>query len=364
MATATKARGGIVLATAELRSALATCGKVVSARAAKAILRNVRIGDGLITATDLEISAAVTCDYHGEPLLLPHDRLSAIVAACGADELRLQPGDTSCVVTAGRGRWTLPTEDVREFPAWEPADLKPVARLPSDQFARAVRGVAFAVDTESSRYALGAVLLVVEGGNPTLVATDGRRLATYECETDQAVDDGSWLVPARVMQLLGTLANGDDGSVQLEAAGSEIVATVANVTITARLMEGRFPRWRDVLVERDIQPTQVHAGELLAAVRQASIVVSEQSKGVAFAFSPDGITLTGRSSEHGESTVTCDVVEAGKATTVRMDPRFVSQWLATVDSAEVVSVEADTPEAAIVCRCEDSRYVIMPMAEE
>ena len=154
MATATKTRGGIVLGTAQLRSALATCGKVVSARAAKAILRNIRIGDGLVTATDLEVSVAVACDYHGEPLLLPHDRLSAIVAACGADELRLQPGDTSCVVTAGRGRWTLPTEDVQEFPAWEPS-TEPFFSMPASKFFSMARSCTFVCDQESSRYALG-----------------------------------------------------------------------------------------------------------------------------------------------------------------------------------------------------------------
>jgi DNA polymerase-3 subunit beta len=345
-----------------LREALTIAGRVVSSRAAKPILRNVRLGDGLLTATDLEVRIDIELDYEGEPLLLPHDRLAAIVNAAQGDKVTLKPGDTSCVVTAGRGRWTLPTEDASEFPVWE-VDAATLVRLPCDQFARAVGATVFAADTESSRYALGAVMLHIESGNPSLIATDGRRLSVYQCETDQAVDDAEKLVPARVMAMLAALAKSDEGSVQFSSTSSEVVAEIGNVTITARLLEGRYPRWNDVFPARDIAKTEVNAGELLAAVRQAAIVVSEQSRGVSFAFG-DGITLVGKSSEYGESKVKCGTVADGVACTTRMDPHFVADWLRTVDTAEVVSIDVADSTSAIVFSVEDSRYVVMPMVED
>jgi DNA polymerase-3 subunit beta len=241
--------------------------------------------------------------------------------------------------------------------------------MPADLLARAVKGVVFAVDDESSRYALGAVLIDVKGDTVNFVATDGRRLACVQCERSQNEnnDELSPLVPARAMAIIARLAAAaGDESVQLETSGKELVAVVGNVTVTARLIDGRFPKWRDTLPDRDAKATTVSRADLLAATRAAAIVTSEESKGVQFTFSNDGIWLHGQSSEKGESSVTCDVVEAGDQATVKLDPLFVQQWLGGIDSeAEPeVEVEAVDAQSAVILRCGDNTGVIMPLAAD
>jgi len=365
MATKTKKSEAVTFSTAGLRHALAICGRVVPARSPKPACTHVLIGQGVVSATDTEVGVDVTIDSTADVrLLLPHARLSAIVASTASDTVALEPKGDAVVVTSGRGRWVLPTMDPAEFPTLEAEGLQPIARLPSDQFARGVASVAFATDTDSSRYALGAVMIAVVDGNPTLVATDGRRLAACECETDQAVDDSETMVPARVMQLLAAIAKGDDGSVQLERAGSHVVAEVANVTVTARLTEGRYPRWQEVFPEREVKPTLVPAASLLTAVRQASVCVSEQSLGVLFVFSADGIMLSAESAEAGKSLVECEVTMPGEACEIKLNPRFLEQWLKQVDPACEVEVEVADAQSAAVLRCDDARCVIMPLAAD
>jgi DNA polymerase-3 subunit beta len=367
---ATKERrksGGITLSAGELRTALAAVSPAVPSRAARPVLTNVRLGDGLVTGTDLEVRIDVAIDYHGDAMLLPHSRLLAILNAAGGDEVTLEPKGTQCVVRCGHGTWTLPVEDAAEFPLWEPANAKPVTRLPADQFARAVRGVVFAADQESSRYALGAVLVDVKDGVVNLVATDGRRLCSCEMEHDLAVDDSATLVPSRVMQILARVAvTGDEESVQLEATGNELLATIGGTTVTARLTEGRFPRWRDVIPADGAEPTTVLSAALLSATKAAAIVTSEQSKGVQYTFTAEGIHLHGQSAEAGESSVTCEIVEAGHACTVKLDPIFVREWLSGLpaDGEPTVSVQAKDGESAVVLRTDTFTGVIMPLAKD
>jgi len=188
MTTATKERTDkITLPVKTLLDAMLDVTRVTTGRHAKPILGNVLIGNGLVTGTNLEIKIDREIGEVCEPMLLPADRLLAILRSCHPTEnVTLARKGTSVTVKAGRGQWTLPTEDVAEYPTWEPAGPSPVCRLPADQFVRAVRAVSYAVDAESSRYALGAVLIDVErGSNPTFVATDGRRLAAVETENDQ-----------------------------------------------------------------------------------------------------------------------------------------------------------------------------------
>lgn len=364
-ATATKnaPASGIRLERTELLSALNAVSKAVPSRAPKPILRNVRIGGGLITGTDLEVRIDRAIEEDCEPFLVPADRLTAIVREARGDEVTLKPKGTSVVVKCGGGSWTLPTEDAAEFPAWEPEGMTPVCRMPADQFARAVRATAYACDTESSRFALGAVLLEIADGNPTFVATDGRRLSVAEAETDQAVDDRQVLVPAHAIAVVGNMADGD-GSVQVDATASEVRFEFEGTTVTARLTDGRFPRWRDVMGEPEGEPTILDIAELKAATRAAAIVTSEQSKGINLSWHGGKLVLSGKSSEHGESSVKCEIVSAGSEAAVKLDPRFIVDFLNGIESKEgEPQVELYVKDAAsrVLLKCGDYSGVIMPL---
>lgn len=367
-ATATKPKVSsttVTIPKAELLDALTAVGRAVQARGPKPILANCRIGDGVISGTDLEVRIDRTIGEVCEPFLVPHERLLAIVRAATGDTVKLTQKDTSVTVQCGGGKWTLPTEDVAEYPTWEPGDLRAVCRLPADQFARAAKATTYATDTESSRYALGAVLIEVKGGDPTWIATDGRRLACVETETDQAVDDSATLVPRRVLDIVAAMATGD-GSVQIEANAKEARFELENTTVTGTLIDGRFPRWRDVVGEPEGQASVLDVQELLAAVRSAAIVTSEQSKGIDLTWTSNTLVLSARSAEYGESTVKCDVVSAGTTSVTKLDPRFVVDFLRAIpaDEEPQVDVYATDPQSRVLLKCGPYTGVIMPLAAD
>ena len=329
------------------------------------------IADGVVSATDLELRIDYEIDAVTPAVMLPHARLSAILGAASGDAVELTPGDTSCVIEIGSGRWTLPTEDAAEFPLDAGGESEPICRIPPDQFCRAVAGTAFAADNDSSRYALGAVLVEVvqDENNPDemkaiFVATDGRRLTRVEVEIDQAVDPSTTLIPARAIRVMASLCSGREDAVQLERRGNDIVCSCGGVTVTSRTMDGTFPRWRDVFPDRKVKRTEVYAGALLASTLSAAIVTTEVSKGVTYAFADDGLHLTAKSAESGESSVRCEIVEFGQKAVTKLDPRFVAEWVETLDPAATVAVEVVDGKSACVLRHEEASCVIMPLNEE
>lgn len=369
MAVKERIRGGVTLSVAELKSALQIVGKAVPSRPAKPVLTNVRIGDGRVSATDLEVRLDVDIDYHGDAMLLPHGRLLAILNAGNGDDVTFTPKGSSCEVRCGRGSWTLPTEDAAEFPTWEPDNLKPRTQHPAEQLAHAIRSVLVAADNESSRFALGAVLMeVATGGKVSFVATDGRRLHLAEIENAVDLDPSTTLLPARAAGILYSLAAaGGQELVEIDASDREVVCTCGAVTLTARLTEGRFPRWRDVLPKDGGSPTSVMVADLLSATTAAAIVTSEQSKGVRYTFAAEGIHMQARSAEAGESSVTCEVQEAGHKCSVQLDPAFVRDWLRGLPSGgdPVVTITAKDKASAVILRSDDTYTgVIMPLDSE
>ena len=371
MTTATKRRpkaASIEIPHADLKKALKAVKAAVPTRSPKPILTNVLLADGVVSATDLELRIDYELDAVTPAVLLPFGRLSAILGTAAGDAVDLTPGDTSCVVAVGSGRWTLPTEDAMEFPADAGGDQTPICRIPPDQFCRALAGTVFATDNESSRYALGAVLLevVAEEEKPEemkaiFIGTDGRRLARVDVEIDQAVDPSKTLIPVKAVEAMLTLCKGRVDAVQLERRGNDLVCSCGGVTITTRTTEGTFPRWRDVFPDRTVEATEVYAGALLAATKSAAIVTTEASKGVTYAFTEAGLHLTARSSENGESSVTCDLVTFGREAVAKLDPRYVAEWLATIDPAATVRVEVVDGTSACVLKHEEASCVIMPL---
>lgn len=371
MATATKERKttGITLATSTLRAALAAVLRAVPPKSAKPILQNVRLGDGLLSGTDLEVRIDREIDYHGEPMLLPAYRLSAILKAATGDEVFLIPKESSVTVKCGAGSWTLPTEDAGEYPTWDSGELRAICRLPADQFARAAKATIYATDSESSRYALGGVMLDVEptadGSQQHWVGTDGRRLACVETESDDALSESQTVLPGRLVSLVASLAAGD-GSVQVEADAKEVRFSLDGCTISGRLVEGKFPKWRDVLGEPEGEPTVIDVVELLQAVQSAAIVTSEQSKGISLTWTANTLVLVGRSSEYGESKVICPTIAAGSTASTKLDPKFLAQFLANLpqDEEPHVDVYVKDAQSRVLLRCGPYTGVIMPLAED
>jgi DNA polymerase-3 subunit beta len=380
MATATKERkASITLETALLRAALADVLRAVPTRHARPVLANVRLGDGLLSGTDLEVRIDREIDYHGDAVLLPAHRLSAILRAATGNEVSLQLLKSSVVVRCGAGSWTLPTEDAAEFPKTEvdSQSMKAGAlRIPSDQFASAIAKTQYAVDTESSRYALGAIRIeyLRETGVAAFVATDGRRISVVTVHVGGDLDDFAVMLPQRAALLMAAQAKSlcGLGEVTLEHNGAVVVGTVQQNVITARQIEGRFPRWQDAVPKRDGNRACVVRDELKSATAAAAIVTSEQSNGVTYDFGDGAVTLTAQSSEAGKSVVECPLTQSGNHVRVKLNPRFVRDFLTPCDDGSPVYIDAVDGDSSVVFGTdlddETGSFgytgVIMPLAKE
>jgi DNA polymerase-3 subunit beta len=364
-----------------LLAAVQAAASVVPTRSPKPVLTNVKLEatreGAVISATDLEVGIRVAVEgveteAEGS-VLLPSGRLIAILReAAPGTVFEIASDGTAVSVKAPRSEFRLPVEDPLEFPTVATFPEGRSFELSTPLVRELVRRTVFATDNESSRYALGGVLVELGETSVIAVGTDGRRLAKMEGPCKAAGDDGNALgetqpiVPARAMHLIERCLGSTDAAVHLAVGPSEIMVRTGETTISARLVSGRFPRWRDVFPDRpDAAQVRLVAGPFVAAVRQAAIVTSEQSKGVDFSFEPGQLVLSGRSAESGESRIELPIDHAGEAVRIKLDPRFMIDFLRVLDGGTTVSIEITDSQSACVCRTDDGYgYVIMPLAAD
>ena len=222
-------------------------------------------------ATDLEVGIrisvpGVTVETPGNAVL-PIARFGPILRECSDEKLYLESDPQGTLVRGDRSEWKLPGENPDEFPNVTAFKEEKFHELAARLFREIVRRTVFATDNESSRYALGGVLLEMDGDKITAVGTDGRRLAKMEGPAHgvggHQTANQTTIVPTRAMNLLERAVTDSDGEIQISARANDMLMRSPRFTIYSRLVEGRFPKWRDVFPRRsDVVKTELSVGPL------------------------------------------------------------------------------------------------------
>jgi DNA polymerase-3 subunit beta len=362
----------------KLLAAFQTVQSVAPSRSPKPILQNVKleVGDERATliATDLEIG--VRRDFEVADVqatgsaLLPVARMGSILRESGDETIALESDANGTLIKGQRSEFRLPGANPEEFPQVTAFAEEKYHELPARLLRELVRRTVFAIDAESSRYALGGVLIELTGETITAVGTDGRRLATMRgpahCVGGHETGENTTIVPAKAMTLFERSLADTDVEARLAARGNDLLMHCENVTVYTRLVEGRFPKWREVFPRREGAPQMdIAIGPLHHAVRQAAILTSDDSRGVDFSFAGGTLTLSSRAPEAGESRVELPIPYEGPDVSIKLDPRFLMDFLKVLDAEKSVTVEIQDSESAVVCTTDDGyRYVIMPLAGE
>lgn len=362
----------------KLQNAFQTASMVAPTRSPKPILQNVKLeaagSQATLLATDLE--SAIRVDVPGieaeapGEVVLPIGRFGSILRESNDAAIRLESDGSNVVIRGDHSEFRLPAENPAEFPAVVEFKESKYHEAPARLLLQMIRRTAFATDNESSRYALGGVLLEFHEDRLIAVGTDGRRLAKMEGPAQSVAGHKSGeqmtIVPTRAMHLLERAINDADAEVQIAARGNDVLVKTPRVTIYSRLVEGRFPKWRDVFPTRpDAEKIDLVVGQLHTAVRQAAIVTSEESRGVDFTFQDGLLVLSGQAAEHGQSRVELPIAYQGREITIKLDPKYVAEFLKVLDPDKTFTLDIKDSDSAAVCSTDDGYgYVIMPLAKD
>lgn len=362
----------------KLLHAFQMAASVAPARSPKPILQNVKLDvakDGaILMGTDLEVGIRVAVEGIGVEapgsVVLPRDRFGKILSESSDEILSLETDGPKVWVRGQRCEFQFPSENPDEFPNVLAFEEKKYHEMPARFFREVIRRTAYATDNESSRYALGGVLMELTETGLTAVATDGRRLARQEGPA-QSVEghltgDATTIIPTKAMNLLERVLADNEENIQLTARENDILVRSGGATVYSRLVEGRYPKWRDVFPRREgMVKIDLTAGPFHAAVRQAAIVTSDERRGVDFTFGGGKIILVARGAEFGESHVEMPIAYDGAEVGITLDPRFICDFLKVLDPEQILTMELRNAESAAVCSTEDGyAYVVMPLARE
>ena len=271
---------------------LATAGRAVGARATSSpVLSGLLLsctGNVLsVTGTDLDLTIQVTQEVIGV-----EDGTCVVPARLSTDIVRrLEPGavtfandEDHITISAARSNFKLRTYPVVEFPAVG-RTTEATTQLPEQALSEAVRQVVRAASHDDARPLLTGVLLSRVDGSIRMVATDSYRMAmrdlpgiTRPARRGRPVGAGTrpgrTTTTALASRRRRTVSGGHVG---VAASSSEITFWQGNVQISTRLLEGRYPDYKQLIP--DHYPNRLHLGKesFLAALRRVQLLVRDNT---------------------------------------------------------------------------------------
>jgi DNA polymerase III subunit beta len=284
------------------------------------------------------------------------------------DQLLFSTDESATLVKGLHSEFKLPSANPDEYPTVSAFEEEAYHELPARLFREMIKRTSFATDPDSSRFALGGVLLELNGDEALAVGTDGRRLARMigqgKSIGGHQTSGNSTIIPTRALVLMERSIGDKEEVVHIAARQNDVLLRTSRCTIYSRLVEGRYPNWRQVIPSRSESVSiEMSVGPFFNVIRQAAIVADQETRGLDFEFGDGTLLLSAKTADLGQSRVEMPIDYTGESIRIKLDYRFVSDFLKVLDSDAKFKFDVVSSTQPALLTTEDGyAYVIMPMA--
>jgi DNA polymerase-3 subunit beta len=359
--------------------AVAWAAKTLPSKAAMPVLAGMHLtaedGTLSLSAFDYETSARVDApaDVLQSGTVLVSGRLLAEIAkAIPNRPVDMMLDGSRVTIKCGASKFTLLTMPVGEYPTLP--DMPPdVGVVAGPVFAHAVAQVAVAASKDETLPILTGMLVEIDGGKLTLMATDRYRLALREIPwTPNGADvPSSALVRARTLTDVarGIAAVGDVTlSLTDDDRNGMVGFQVGSRRSTSLLVDGDYPKVRALFPAESTGCAVVEVAALTDAVRRVALV-AERNTPARMSFTSGSVTVEAGAGEDAQAVESVDCTMDGPDITQAYNPHFLLDGLAALTTPSVrVSFTQPQKPAVLTGQVEASgeddpayRHLIMPV---
>src|SRR5439155_429384 len=201
----------------------------------------------------------------------------------------------------------------------------------------------------------GSVSIPAKVVSPGAITLSARKLVEIVKELPVAMLSMKVQDNARVL--------GSSEEVQLALVENQFVLRMPNFVMLARLIEGQFPNYEQVLPKGHPRRVTMSRAALSAGLRRVSIMADERTRPVKMVFAPGTLKLMAYHQDLGEAEETLEVAYTGDEVTIGFNSRYLLEALAPLEADQVVFEFNDGMSPGVLKSFEEegTLCVIMPM---
>ncbi len=317
-----------------------------------------------LASTDLDQTGEAVIDVRGESdgkIVVPGRIFGDVVRNLPAGVVEVEAAEGGLAVRCGQVSHELRLLDAEDFPPLTQPSLERVATLPGEVLAVAAGQVSRAASHDEARPVLTAVLFEAQAESLTLASTDSYRLAVRELEWSWAHEPMTALVPARALTEAARALTAE-AEVAIGFEGHQITFAGGGRRLTSRLVEGEFPKFRNLIPSGFECIATIDRQALLDALKQVA-PYGQNNNPVRLTFDRDRLQVDGNLQDVGRGAAAVEAKYEGEPLTVAFNPTYLSDGVSGVEDNEVIVEVRDGVKPALVHGSERRGflYLLMPV---
>ncbi|MCL2136184.1 MAG: DNA polymerase III subunit beta [Coriobacteriia bacterium] len=353
----------------QLLSSLSAVSKGMSARSTMPILSGVLmiVEEGLLTlrTTDLEISiqnqTPAMVETPGETVV-PGRLFTDIVKTLPEASVTIEDSGSGLDITSGDSFFSLNTLNPLDYPNFPKVDKERQITIEAKDLQRMIKRASKAVSRDESRPVLKGVLLKIQEGSMSLVATDSYRLAVVD-KTIENESDFELIVPGEVLEEIAKISSPDD-VVTITEAENQIMFEVGQTVFVSRKIEGNYPNYEALIPSDSILCSTINTSTFYQAVKRVSLA-SHPNGPMKLVFDPikQKLTISSKTVDRASGSETIEAHIEGEYLEIGFNHQYIADGLSVIEEDEIL-FETQGPMKAGVIKTngEDSfLYLTMPL---
>lgn len=370
-----------------LNKALNVVGKIINKNSTLPILNNVLLktekGRLKLSSTNLEIGINYLIggkvESEGEitvPTKLFHNFVSNLPA--GNVEIKLREDVLS--VKCNGYKTNIKGLDAKEYPLTPKIDVKPIFKINSFIFKKALSQVIPAISSSESRIEITGVFMDLSNLNKntvTLVATDSYRLAESFINIDKNSINKDYkdilgnavsiIIPKdTIVELVRNLDDQED-DVEVIISEGQILFNFGNANIISRLIEGKYPDYKQIIPNDFKTIINIDKNEIIKATKVTSLFsdISNNSIELKLLSGSKNLEITSETNDLGSNNTKIAVQVEGTNKDINMLHNYKSliDGLNSISGDKVIlKINDDNSPMVLTSDVDkDYIYIIMPI---
>ncbi|MFN9800408.1 MAG: DNA polymerase III subunit beta, partial [Bacteroidota bacterium] len=177
-------------------------------------------------------------------------------------------------ITSENGKFKLNGQNGEEVPRMPAMSETRDLNISSDILSRAINKTLFAAGNDDMRPTMSGVFFEIHPDHVRLVATDAHKLVRYSWKGIGG-ESASFIMPRKPLNLLKGILSSLKTDVRIEYTDQNALFTFDHVTMSCRLIEGKYPSYEAVIPKENPFRLSADRLDLLGSIRRVSIYANK-----------------------------------------------------------------------------------------
>lgn len=372
------------------KKAIYNTERVIGKQATLPILENILFetekGMLRVSATNLEIGVFLKVGAKIEKegkITIPAKIISNFINNLPPEEnISIETDDQVMKIKSGNSKASIKGLNAQDFPIIPEFKGNFMFSFSGNDLRDNLPKVLACVSLDGTRPELGGVSVILGNKEVNLAATDSFRLFEVKCPIKVKKEDeyqallsktNSLIIPnATLFEVLRVISQ-DDQEVEVAIEENQIFFQTDSVRIVSRLINGKYPEYKQIIPKEFSTKAIVSRDEILRAVKISGIFTNNKGGEVVLKLNAkEGIIdVSSQSEERGENKTQIKAGISGPDQEIVFNPKYLIDGINASDSLEI-AVLANSSSSPVVLRKviggenkmevdEKATYVVMPI---